>query len=94
MKKEIIDLKFRRVKKNSVFFGVCTGIQDLLKQKGFNVGVYLIRFIILILVIVLPNVVDTIIIGGYFVAALVFPIKEEEKEELNLIKKDDENDPS
>lgn len=88
-------MKFRRVKKDSVFFGVCTGIQDLLKQKGFNVDVYLIRFIMLILVIALPNVVDTIIIGGYFIAALIFPIKEEEeKEELNLIKKDDENDPS
>ncbi len=87
-------MKFRRIKKNSVFFGVCTGIQDLFKQKGFNVDVYLIRFIILILVIALPNVVDTVIIGSYFVAALVFPAKEDEEEELNLIKKDDENDPS
>ena len=87
-------MKFRRVKKGSVFFGVCTGIQDMFKQKGFNVDVYLIRFIMLILVIALPNVVDTIIIGSYFVAALVFPIKEEEKEELDLTKKDDENDPS
>ena len=91
--KEIIDLKFRRIKKDSVFFGVCTGIQDLFKQKGFNVDVYLIRFIILILVIALPNAVDTIIIGSYFVAALVFPIKEEEEKELDLTKKDDENDP-
>lgn len=87
-------MKFRRVKKDSVFFGVCTGIQDLFKQKGFNVDVYLIRFIILILVIALPNVVDTIIIGGYFIAALVFPIKEEEEDKLNLTKKDDENNPS
>lgn len=87
-------MKFRRVKKDSVFFGVCTGIQDLFKQKGLNIDVYLIRFIILILVIALPNVVDTIIIGSYFVAALVFPIKEEEEKELDLIKKDDENDPS
>ncbi len=87
-------MKFRRIKKDSVFFGVCTGIQDLFKQKGFNVDVYLIRFIILILVIVLPNVVDTIIIGSYFAAALVFPIKEEEEKELDLTKKDDENDPS
>lgn len=86
-------MKFRRIKKDSVFFGVCTGMQDLLKQKGFNVDVYLIRFIILILVITLPNVVDTIIIGSYFAAALVFPTKEDEKEELNLTKKDDENDP-
>lgn len=86
-------MKFRRIKKDSVFFGVCTGIQDLLKQKGFNVDVYLIRFIILILIIALPNVVDTIIIGSYFVAALVFPIKEEEEKELDLTKKDDENDP-
>ena len=83
-------MKFRRVKKDSVFFGVCTGIQDLFKQKGFNVDVYLIRFIMLILVIVLPNVADTIIIGSYFVAALVFPAKEEEEKELDLIKKDDE----
>lgn len=87
-------MKFRRVKKDSVFFGVCTGIQDLFKQKGLNVDVYLIRFILLILVIALPNVVDTIIIGGYFIAALVFPIKEEEEKELDLSKKDDENDPS
>lgn len=87
-------MKFRRIKKDSVFFGVCTGMQDLFKQKGLNVDVYLIRFIILILVIALPNVVDTIIIGSYFVAALVFPIKEEEEKELDLIKKDDENDPS
>lgn len=90
-------MKFRRIKKDSVFFGVCTGIQDLLKQKGFNVDVYLIRFIILILIIALPNVVDTIIIGSYFAAALIFPTKEEEKEELNFIKKDDKNnknDPS
>lgn len=87
----MIDLKFRRVKKNSVFFGVCTGIQDLLKQKGYNVDVYLIRFILLILVIALPNVVDTVIIGGYFIAALVFPTKEEEEDKLNLTKKDDEN---
>ena len=86
-------MKFRRIKKDSVFFGVCTGIQDLFKQKGFNVDVYLIRFIILILVIALPNAVDTIIIGSYFVAALVFPIKEEEEKELDLTKKDDENDP-
>lgn len=64
----------------------------MFKQKGFNVDVYLIRFIILILVIALP-VVDTIIIGSYFVAALVFPIKEEEEKELDLTKKDDENDP-
>lgn len=92
--KEITNLKFRRIKKDSVFFGVCTGMQDLFKQKGLNVDVYLIRFIILILVIALPNVVDTIIIGSYFVAALVFPIKEEEEKELDLIKKDDENDPS
>lgn len=84
-------MKFRRVKKNSVFFGVCTGIQDLLKQKGYNVDVYLIRFILLILVIALPNVVDTVIIGGYFIAALVFPTKEEEEDKLNLTKKDDEN---
>lgn len=87
-------MKFRRIKKDSVFFGVCTGIQDLLKQKRFNVDVYLIRFIILILIIALPNVVDTIIIGSYFAAALVFPTKEEEEKELDLIKKDDENDPS
>lgn len=87
-------MKFRRIKKDSVFFGVCTGMQDLFKQKGLNVDVYLIRFIILILVIVLPNVVDTIIIGSYFVAALVFPIKEEEEKELDLTKKDDKNDPS
>lgn len=87
-------MKFRRVKKDLVFFGVCTGIQDLFKQKGLNVDVYLIRFILLILVIALPNVVDTIIIGGYFIAALVFPIKEEEEKELDLSKKDDENDPS
>lgn len=86
-------MKFRRIKKGSVFFGVCTGIQDLFKQKGFNVDVYLIRFIILILVIALPNVVDTIIIGSYFAAALIFPTKEDE-EELDLTKKDDENDPS
>lgn len=87
-------MKFRRVKKDSVFFGVCTGIQDLFKQKGLNIDVYLIRFIILILVIALPNVVDTVIIGSYFVAALVFPVKEDEEEELDLSKKDDENDPS
>lgn len=87
-------MKFRRIKKDSVFFGVCTGIQDLFKQKGFNVDVYLIRFIILILIIALPNVVDTIIIGSYFAAALIFPTKEEEEKELDLIKKDDENDPS
>lgn len=88
-------MKFRRIKKDSVFFGVCTGIQDLFKQKGFNVDVYLIRFIILILVIALP-VVNTIIIGSYFVAALIFPTKEDEDEEkeLDLTKKDDENDPS
>lgn len=86
-------MKFRRIKKGSVFFGVCTGMQDLFKQKGFNVDVYLIRFIILILIIALP-VVDTIIIGSYFVAALIFPTKEEEEKELDLIKKDDENDPS
>lgn len=92
--KEIINLKFRRVKKDSVFFGVCTGIQDLFKQKGLNIDVYLIRFIILILVIALPNVVDTVIIGSYFVAALVFPIKEEEEEKLNLTEKDDESNPS
>ena len=91
--KEITNLKFRRIKKDSVFFGVCTGMQDLFKQKGFNVDVYLIRFIILILVIALP-VVDTIIIGSYFVVALIFPIKEEEEKELDLTKKDDENDPS
>ena len=88
----MIELKFRRIKKDSVFFGVCTGIQDLFKQKGLNVDVYLIRFLILILVIALPNAVDTIIIGSYFVAALIFPTKEDEKEELNLTKKDDEND--
>lgn len=81
--KEITNLKFRRIKKDSVFFGVCTGMQDLFKQKGFNVDVYLIRFIMLLLVIVLPNVVDTIIIGSYFAAALIFPTKE-----------DDENNPS
>lgn len=86
-------MKFRRIKKDSVFFGVCTGMQDLFKQKGFNVDVYLIRFIILILIIALP-VVDTIIIGSYFVAALIFPIKEEEEKELDLTKKDDENNPS
>lgn len=86
-------MKFRRIKKGSVFFGVCTGMQDLFKQKGFNVDVYLIRFIILILIIALP-VVDTIIIGSYFVAALIFPIKEEEEKELDLTKKDDENNPS
>lgn len=85
-------MKFRRIKKDSVFFGVCTGMQDLFKQKGFNVDVYLIRFIILILIIALP-VVDTIIIGSYFVAALIFPIKEDEGKELDLTKKDDENDP-
>lgn len=87
-------MKFRRIKKDSVFFGVCTGMQDLFKQKGFNVDVYLIRFIILILVIALPNVVDTIIIGSYFAAALIFPIKEDEEKELDLTKKDDENNPS
>lgn len=87
-------MKFRRIKKDSVFFGVCTGIQDLFKQKGLNIDVYLIRFIILILVIALPNVVDTVIIGSYFVAALVFPIKEEEEEKLNLTEKDDESNPS
>lgn len=87
-------MKFRRIKKDSVFFGVCTGMQDLFKQKGFNIDVYLIRFIILILVIALPNVIDTIIIGSYFAAALIFPIKEEEEKELDLTKKDDENDPS
>lgn len=87
-------MRFRRIKKDSVFFGVCTGMQDLFKQKGLNVDVYLIRFIILILVIALPNVVDTMIIGSYFIAALVFPIKEDEEEELDLSKKDDENDPS
>lgn len=87
-------MKFRRIKKDSVFFGVCTGIQDLFKQKGFNVDVYLIRFIILILVIALPNAVDTIIIGSYFVAALIFPTKEDEEKELDLTKKDDENNPS
>lgn len=86
-------MKFRRIKKGSVFFGVCTGMQDMFKQKGFNIDVYLIRFVMLLLVIALPNVVDTIIIGSYFIAALVFPIKEEE-EELDLTKKDDENDPS
>lgn len=85
-------MKFRRIKKDSVFFGVCTGMQDLFKQKGFNIDVYLIRFVMLLLVIALP-VVDTIIIGSYFVAALVFPIKEEEEKELDLTKKDDENDP-
>lgn len=87
-------MKFRRIKKDSVFFGVCTGMQDLFKQKGFNVDVYLIRFIMLILVIALPNVVDTIIIGSYFAAVLIFPIKEEEEKELDLTKKDDENNPS
>lgn len=86
-------MKFRRIKKDSVFFGVCTGMQDLFKQKGFNVDVYLIRFIMLILVIALPNVVDTIIIGSYFIAALVFPTKEEEEKELDLTKKDDKNNP-
>lgn len=87
-------MKFRRIKKDSVFFGVCTGMQDLFKQKGFNVDVYLIRFIMLLLVIVLPNVVDTIIIGSYFAAALIFPTKEDEEKELDLTKKDDENNPS
>lgn len=87
-------MKFRRIKKDSVFFGVCTGMQDLFKQKGFNVDIYLIRFIMLLLVIVLPNVVDTIIIGSYFAAALIFPTKEDEEKELDLTKKDDENDPS
>lgn len=87
-------MKFRRVKKNSVIFGVCTGIQDLLKQKGYNADVYVIRFIIALLVVILP-VVDVAIIGSYFVAALVFPTKEEEEEKkIDLTKKDDKNDPS
>ena len=86
-------MKFRRVKKNSVIFGVCTGIQDLLKQKGYNADVYIIRFIIALLVVILP-VVDVVIIGSYFVAALIFPTKEEEEGESNSVNKDDENDPS
>ena len=87
-------MKFRRVKKDSVIFGVCTGIQDLLKQKGYDTDVYVIRFIIALLVVILP-VIDVAIIGSYFVASLVFPTKEEEEEKkIDLTKKDDENDPS
>lgn len=89
-------MKFRRVKKNSVFFGVCTGIQDLLKQKGYDADVYVIRFIIVLLIVLVP-VVDALMIAGYLIAGLVFPTKEEEENEENkidLTKKDDENNPS
>ena len=83
-------MKFRRVKKDSVFFGVCTGIQDLFKQKGHNVDLFLIRFLILLLAVILPEFLGSVVIAAYFVAALIFPTKEEDEEKLNLNKKDEE----
>ena len=55
---------------------------------------YTKAYIIIALLVVILPVVDVAIIGSYFVAALIFPTKEEEEGESNSVNKDDENDPS
>lgn len=66
-------MKFRRVKENKFLFGVFTGLEKFLKEKGINVSVYVLRIIYLALIIVLPEALMCALILVYLLAATLIP---------------------
>lgn len=66
-------MKFRRVKENKFLFGVFTGLEKFLKEKGINVSVYVLRIMYLALIIVLPEALMCALILVYLLAATLIP---------------------
>lgn len=66
-------MKFRRVRENKFLFGVFTGLEKFLKEKGMTVNVYVLRIIYLALIIVLPEALMCALILAYLLAATLIP---------------------
>lgn len=66
-------MKFRRVRENRFLFGVFTGLEKFLKEKGINITVYAIRIIYLALIIVLPEAIMYSLILAYLLVAAMIP---------------------
>ena len=69
-------MKFRRVKENKFLFGVFTGLEKFLKEKGINVSVYVLRIMYLALIIVLPEAPMCALILVYLLAATIIPYED------------------
>ena len=69
-------MKFRRVKENRFLFGVFTGLEKFLKEKGMTVNVYILRIIYLALIIVLPETLMCALILAYLLAATLIPYED------------------
>lgn len=70
-------MKFRRVRENRFLFGVFTGLEKLLKEKGINITVYAIRIIYLLLIIVSPEAIMYALILAYLLVAAMIPYEGE-----------------
>lgn len=69
-------MKFRKVKENKFLFGVFTGLEKFLKEKGINVSVYVLRIMYLALIIVLPEAPMCALILVYLLAATIIPYED------------------
>lgn len=69
-------MKFRRVKENRFLFGVFTGLEKFLKEKGMTVNACILRIIYLALIIVLPEALMCALILVYLLAATLIPYED------------------
>lgn len=73
-------MKFRRSRENRFLFGVFTGLEKFLKEKGINITVYAIRIIYLVLIIVSPEAIMYALILAYLLVAAMLPYEDEYKD--------------
>lgn len=73
-------MKMRRVRENKFVFGVFTGLEKFLKEKGINITVYAIRIIYLLLIIVSPEAVMYALILAYLLVAAILPYEDEHED--------------
>ena len=69
---------FRRSRENKAVFGIFSGLEKFLKERGYSVDRYVLRLIYILLMIFMPNVISWGLFFGYFAVSLILPYEGED----------------
>ena len=69
---------FRRSRENKAVFGVFSGLEKFLKERGYGADRSVLRLIYILLMIFTPNVISWGLFFGYFVVSLILPYEGED----------------
>ena len=69
---------FRRSRENKAVFGIFSGLEKFLKERGHSADRSVLRLIYILLMIFTPNVISWGLFFGYFVVSLILPYEGED----------------